>query len=234
MNNHTNIVRIKAVYNGLQELRDQVVFVGGAVVSLYMERSMEDVRETDDVDIVVGIYSRVKYADLEEKLRAIGFVTDISAGFVGRFVFHNTIVDVMPIEEEILGFSNRWYDEGYKNSILYKIDDLVTIRIFSAPCFLASKLQAFNSRGKNAAGVYDGRLSSDFEDIVSLLAYRRSIWQEITATGGDLKIYLLTELRRWSDHPYFEEWIDAQTSYYSPVAHYRVMPEIRKLLDDKN
>lgn len=231
MNSHTNIVRIKAVYNGLQELRDQVVFVGGAVVSLYMERSGEDVRETIDVDIIVGIYSRVKFADLEEKLRSIGFVNDTTAGFVGRFLFNNTIVDVMPIEEKILGFSNRWYEEGFKNSILHTIDDQVTIRIFSAPYFLASKLEAFNSRGKNDAGEYDGRQSSDFEDIVYILVYRRSIWQEIATTTGDLKTYLVQELRRWSSVPYFEEWIDATTSYYSPVAHYLVMPELRKLLD---
>lgn len=233
MNSHTNIVRIKAVYNGLQELRDQVVFVGGAVVSLYMERAGEDVRETSDVDIVVGIYSRVKFADLEEKLRSIGFINDATAGFVGRFLFNNTIVDVMPIEEKILGFSNRWYEEGYKNSILYKIDNQVTIRIFSAPYFLASKLEAFNSRGKNDVGEYDGRQSSDFEDIVFILVYRRSIWQEIAETTGDLKSYLLQELRRWSSVPYFEEWIDAQTSYHSPVAYYFVMPELRKLLDSE-
>lgn len=233
MNSHTNIVRIKAVYNGLQELRDQVVFVGGAVVSLYMERSAEDVRETKDVDIVVGIYSRAKFADLEDRLRAIGFVNDTTGKFVGRFILDSTIVDVMPIEEEILGFSSIWYNEGFKNSILYKIDDLVTIRIFTAPYFLASKLEAFNGRGKNKAGEYDGRQSSDFEDIVSILVYRRSIWQEIAATTGDLKTYLIRELRRWAAVPYFEEWIDVQTSYYSPVAHYFVMPELRKLFDTK-
>ena len=231
MNSHTNIVRIKAVYNGLQELRDQVVFVGGAVVSLYMERSAEDVRETKDVDIIVGIYSRVKFAELEDRLRAIGFKNDTTAKFMGRFILDSTIVDVMPIEEGILGFPNRWYKEGYNNSIPHKIDDLITVRIFTAPYFLASKLEAFNDRGKNKAGEYDGRQSSDFEDIVYLLVYRRSIWEEITATTGDLKAYLIQELKRWSAIPYFEEWIDAQTSYYSPVAHYLVLPQLRKLFE---
>lgn len=231
MNSHTNIVRIKAVYNGLQELRDQVVFVGGAVVSLYMERSAEDVRETKDVDIVVGIYSRVKFAELEDRLRAIGFKNDTTAKFMGRFILDSTIVDVMPIEEGILGFPNRWYKEGYNNSILHKIDDLVNVRIFTAPYFLASKLEAFNDRGKNKAGEYDGRQSSDFEDIVYLLVYRRSIWEEIAATTGDLKSYLIQELKRWSAVPYFEEWIDAQTSYHSPVSYYIVIPQLRKLFE---
>lgn len=35
MSHQTNISRIKAVYNALEDLRDQVVFVGGATVSLF-------------------------------------------------------------------------------------------------------------------------------------------------------------------------------------------------------
>lgn len=35
MNDDNNVARIKAVYHALQELGDQVVFVGGATVSLY-------------------------------------------------------------------------------------------------------------------------------------------------------------------------------------------------------
>ena len=231
MDSHINIVRIKAVYNGLQDLRDEVVFVGGAVVSLYMERAFEEIRETDDVDIVVGIYSKVKFAVLEEKLRSIGFMHDRSGDFIGRFIYEETTVDVMPIDEKILGFSNRWYEEGFQNSIPYKLDERTTVRIFSAPYFLASKLEAFNNRGKNAVGEYDGRQSSDFEDIVSVLVNRRSIWQEITTATGDLKVYLIQELDRWYNNPYFEEWIDAQTSFYSPVAYYLVLPEIQKLLN---
>ena len=35
MNDNDNILRIKAVYNALEELGKSVVFVGGATVSLY-------------------------------------------------------------------------------------------------------------------------------------------------------------------------------------------------------
>ena len=55
MSNHTNIVRIKAVNNALQELRDYVVFVGGATISLYADRPIHEVRPTDDIDVIVEI-----------------------------------------------------------------------------------------------------------------------------------------------------------------------------------
>ena len=48
---HENIVRIKAVHNLLAELKDKVVFVGGATVSLYAQRETTAIRETKDVDI---------------------------------------------------------------------------------------------------------------------------------------------------------------------------------------
>lgn len=55
------------MHNALGDLKDKVVFVGGAVVSLYAERQWDEVRETDDVDILVEVYTHHQYADLEKK-----------------------------------------------------------------------------------------------------------------------------------------------------------------------
>ncbi len=71
MNYLNNIARIKAVAEGLKELENEIVFVGGAVVSLYCERpDLIDLRVTDDVDVIVQIQTRGKYMMLQEKLRA--------------------------------------------------------------------------------------------------------------------------------------------------------------------
>jgi hypothetical protein len=43
--------RIRVVYNALEELVNDVVFVGGATVSLYADRPAGESRPTDDVDI---------------------------------------------------------------------------------------------------------------------------------------------------------------------------------------
>lgn len=43
MSHHINIVRIKAISNILSALKQDFVFVGGAVVSLYVDRLAEEV-----------------------------------------------------------------------------------------------------------------------------------------------------------------------------------------------
>ena len=53
MSHQENITRIRAVRNALGDLKDDVVFVGGATVSLYTDRRTEDVRPTDDIDVVI-------------------------------------------------------------------------------------------------------------------------------------------------------------------------------------
>ena len=86
MGHSTNIIRIKAVNNALGDLRYKFVFVGGATVSLYADRMAEEARPTVDVDVLVELWSRWDYAELEEKLRKIGFVNDTSSGFLGRYI----------------------------------------------------------------------------------------------------------------------------------------------------
>ena len=115
MSHQENISRIKAVYNALGPLKDKVVFVGGATVSLYRERDWPEVRITEDVDIVIEIWQYGSYAALEEQLRSIGFVNDKASGIICRFIYDQTVVDIMPAEGKVLGFSNRWYPDGFKS-----------------------------------------------------------------------------------------------------------------------
>jgi len=44
MSHRENQLRIKAVYNSLEELADKVVFIGGATISLCTDRLAEEVR----------------------------------------------------------------------------------------------------------------------------------------------------------------------------------------------
>lgn len=82
MNHHQNIVRIKAVNDALEELAEHVVYVGGATVSLYADRTAEEVRPTDDVDIVIELMAYNDYSLLEEKLRSKGFENDVESGVI--------------------------------------------------------------------------------------------------------------------------------------------------------
>lgn len=225
MSHQANIARIRAVSNALGPLKDQVVFVGGATVSLYADRAAAEVRPTEDVDIVVEITSRLQYALLEDQLRKIGFANDPTAKFVGRFLLPNIIVDVMSIEESILGFSNKWYKEGFETAVNYRIDELHLVKIFAPPYFMASKLEAFKNRGNN-----DGRTSDDFEDIVYIMENRRVIWNEMKAANEQVRKYLLNEFKALYNHNYIEEWVDAHSSFYSPPSSFYIMEEMEKFV----
>ncbi len=225
MSHRENITRIKAVSNTLGDLKDRVVFIGGATVSLYADRIAPESRPTDDVDILVEIGSRWNFAEIEEQLRKRGFKNDVSAKFVGRYLLPGIIVDVMPTDEKILGFSNRWYTEGFKNSVDYRIDELHSIKIFAPPYFIASKIEAFKNRGNN-----DGRQSEDFEDIVYVLENRRTIWTEMGEAGPELKEYLYSEFNRLKNNPHVEEWIASHSSSYSSPSVYFIMEDMEEFL----
>lgn len=86
MSHTINISRIKEVKSALESLKDNFVFVGGATVSLYANRMAEEVRPTKDVDILVEIWSRWAFAELEAKVRQLGFVNDMTSKFLGRYI----------------------------------------------------------------------------------------------------------------------------------------------------
>lgn len=88
---------------------DEVAFLGGASLALWVtDSAAPDPRITLDVDVIVLVNTRLDYYDLGERLRGQGFTEDADSAVVCRWR-HGTrlILDVMPTEEEILGFSNR-------------------------------------------------------------------------------------------------------------------------------
>ena len=232
MNHHQNNTRIKAVYNALGLLKDQAVFVGGATVSLYAEYAngiSEDlVRPTDDVDILIELWAYHDYTKIEEQLRSIGFQDDKESGIIGRFKIEGVTVDVMATGKDVLGFGNRWYPDGFQHSIELPIDNQHVIRIFSAPYFIATKLEAFKSPDRE--GNNNGRMSRDFEDIMFVFEHRKSIWQEMSECDPELKAYLQEEFTRISAQPAFEEWVDGHAGFGYPPATYMIINRLQEFL----
>lgn len=104
-----SITRIKVVYDALEELANEVAFVGGATVALYADRPSGEARgPTDDVDILVELTHYRDYAAIEERLRSKGFTNDTESGVICRYRVRGIIVDVMPTGENTLGFTNSW------------------------------------------------------------------------------------------------------------------------------
>ena len=225
MSHNINIVRIRAVATALRGLNEKVVFVGCATISLYTDRPVFEVRPTDDIDVIIEILNYADRAKLEEKLRSIGFSHDIESGVVCRYKIKGIIVDIMPTNDPSIGFTNRWYPEGFENAVVHEINKGQVINILSAPYFIATKLEAHKGRGKN-----DGRTSQDFEDIVYVIENRGSIWDELANANPTVKAYLKSEFRDLLTNPNFKEWIDSHVERGSPPATEMIIDKLEKFV----
>ena len=71
---HNRAILIKAA-ELLRPLQESFVFLGGMALTLLVsDPAAPDVRSTEDVDVVVETASYLRYSQLEERLRAQGFV----------------------------------------------------------------------------------------------------------------------------------------------------------------
>ncbi len=225
---HENIVRLKAVALALKGLKQEYAFVGGATVSLYATNPelAGEIRPTDDIDVVVELASYKGYAELDERLRNLGFVNDIRSGIICRYTIQGIIVDVMPTDPSVIGFSNRWYPEGFESAVSYQLDR-ATIQIFSLPYFFASKWEAFKGRGNN-----DYRASKDFEDIVYVLENADDFETQIQNSPEHLKVYLRDGLKKIINRDDFEEGIYAHlTGGYGGTGAYDIRLRLKASLD---
>lgn len=175
------------VARGLGPLLDELVFVGGQVAELLItDPGATRVRPTDDVDTICAVSGRIGYQRLSTQLRGLGFVEDTSPGApVCRWRLGGDRVDVMPADEEILGFKNRWYDHGIRTAQAHELAGGLTIRIVTAPVFIATKWEAFADRG---GGDWYG--SHDIEDIVAVVAGRPELYDETRSSERNLRAYL--------------------------------------------
>ena len=109
----TNLAMIRHVAKRLGDLRERVVFLGGAATALLItDSAAPDVRVTTDIDVIVEIASLVEYYRFADDLRSRGFKEDIRDGApLCRWHVDDVTVDVMPTDKTILGFSKRWYPQ---------------------------------------------------------------------------------------------------------------------------
>lgn len=142
------------------------MFVGGSTAGLLLtDSAAEGIRATKDVDAIVEAATLRQCYELEARLPALGFVRDIESDVICRWRHAATgvLFDLMPIDPAILGFSNRWYPEAARTAIRERLSDRVEIRRIAAPAFIATKLEAFVSRGRGDF------LSSQLRSSVALL-----------------------------------------------------------------
>jgi hypothetical protein len=135
----------------LRPILGELVFVGGCATALLItDKAAADMRPTFDVDAIAEITSYAAYAEFSERLRKLGFQEDATEGApVCRWRQQTTTLDVMPLDEKILGFSNTWYRPAMDHAEERELKKDLKIRLVAPVYFCASKLEAFAGRGKN-------------------------------------------------------------------------------------
>jgi predicted nucleotidyltransferase len=197
---HTEM--IKQVAEKLGPLRPKVVFLGGSATGFHItDKAEPEIRATKDVDIIAEVASRVEYHRLEKRLRELGFFQKMQEDDpICRWYINDVIVDVMPTDENILGFSNRWYLPAMKSSVTIELEENLEIQIATAPYFLGTKLDAFFGRGRG-----DYLASHDMEDIINFINGRVEILEEIKNSEPDLKDYIIKSLKGFLGNEFFLE-----------------------------
>lgn len=186
--NDPNVVLLEIVAERLGDaLRDEMVFVGGAVAGLLItDPAMPAIRPTDDVDLICQALALVDYHRIEVQLRDRGFVQDMRPDApICRWRIGDVAVDVMPTLEDVLGFSNPWYPLALASAVPVFLPSGVSIRLVTAPVFLATKLEAFDGRGKG-----EFLFSHDQEDLLAVVDGRASLLEECRASPPELRDYL--------------------------------------------
>lgn len=189
-----------------EEMVAQMAFVGGCTTALMLTDaiSRESVRFTDDVDLIVHVLGGSAWYALQEQLQARGFYPSPEDAVICRLRLARKdslplIVDFMPDDASILGFSNRWYAEALHHAQDQLLPDGTRIRVVSPVHFVATKLEAYQGRGNN-----DPLASRDVEDLLHVIDGRVELLAEMQAADPALRLAVSAHLTALLAHQDFQ------------------------------
>lgn len=191
----------ESVVSLLSPVLEELVFVGGCTTGIFItDPAAGGIRPTKDVDAIVDVTSYAQYTALSDRLRSLGLIEDTTEGApLCRWRHGNVIVDVMPIDESVLGFSNRWYPMAIETAQRFDIAGH-SARIVTPPLFIATKLEAFHGRGGD-----DVFGSHDLEDIITVVDGRPAIVDDVGAADREVRAYIAAEIGSLLKNPDFTE-----------------------------
>lgn len=204
-----NRVLLEEAVTLLAPLLGELVFLGGCATGLLItDQGADGLRVTNDVDAIVDVANYAQYTLLADRLRGLGLVEDTSPDApLCRWRHQRLIVDIMPTDEAVLGFSNRWYPAALASAARVAVAGH-TIRAITPAHFVATKLEAFHGRG---AG--DIAASHDLEDIVAVVDGRDELVSELQAADEDVRRYVANEFDQLLRDP---DFTDALSGFLLP------------------
>ena len=232
MNNAlTQIKMLEIVVSALSDnLIKDMVFIGGCTTSLFLDPDNLALvtRYTKDVDLIVDIRTTTQWYELDEKVRKLGFKNYQSPDPFEKDVTcryqlgEDLIVDFMPTDKQILGFSTYWYSEAFENRVTYKLENNKVINTLKPEYFLATKFEAFNGRGE------DPLYSKDLEDIITICLGRSLLVEEIYNASPELRDYLSVQFDEITKLADFEIIMEDQCRFGSRERALQVIQAIIK------
>ena len=197
-----NLNTLEKTALALEEINEEVVYVGGAVVGLYVDDAgAEPPRPTTDIDITVQVSTYAQMDQLRERLAGKKIYPALSGTVMYRFSFENIFIDFIPWEDTPLGPTNKWLKRGFEKAYPVTIGK-AEIRILPVSFFLASKWEAFRNRGN------DPRTSHDLEDIIYVIDNHKNISDEVIKSDEDVKRFLREMSDEILSHKYLNEIIE--------------------------
>jgi predicted nucleotidyltransferase len=187
-----NVPMLELAVHALGDLCESLVFVGGCATGLLITNiRAQQIRVTEDIDVVARVTNVVGYHRIEKQLAARGFRHDTSPDApICRWCGAGTTIDLMPSEPGVLSFHNRWYPLAVATAQSVRLPSGRVISLIAPPVFIATKLEAFHDRGE---GDFLG--SHDLEDIITVVDGRPELLEEARASPAELRKYLANEFR---------------------------------------
>lgn len=200
----TPLESMRIVARHLSPVEIPFTFLGGAVMCVLVDHpELTEFRPTKDVDIVAEVATYAEFSALETRLRASGFEHDTSPGApICRWVVEGCRVDVMPMDSRALGMNSKWFPEVLRLSKRTALGEGVDANVVSPAMFLATKLEAFNDRGKG-----DFYMSHDLEDIITLVDGRAEIVADVVTVPDEPRAFIAGWFAKQLGKPDFMEAI---------------------------
>lgn len=207
------------IANALGSLNERVVYIGGAVVGLYVNnKGAPEVRPTKDIDIVIEIASLMDLEKFRKELAKRQIYVARDEEVICRFSYKNILLDVMATKAIGWAPANPWFKYGFDNPEIKNLGQ-VKIKIMSLPYYLAAKFAAFVDRGT------DPRTSKDFEDIVYILDNRHSITEDIIGSDAKVKDFLTEELNKILHDSLLQEAVLAHLEPYTQTERFSLITD---------
>lgn len=111
-----NLAIVAQVAKGLQELNDKMVFIGGAVISLYTDDpAADEIRPTTDINMTINLANYTEWVQMQERLAELEFYPDPQGQSICSYKFKDIAIDIMPADNTGIGISNSWYKPMLQN-----------------------------------------------------------------------------------------------------------------------